>query len=512
MTAITAGAPSTDAQHWNQVNWKIVAAYVYRMQMRIAKSIREGRWGKAKALQHLLARSFYGRLWAVKRVTGNKGSRTPGVDGMTWNSPGQRWRAALNLSTRGYHALPLRRIYIPKKNGKKRPLGIPTLHDRAMQELYALGLRPIAETVADSHSYGFREKRSLHDAIAMTFTSLSHKVSAQWILEADIKACFDRISHDWLLEHIPLPKRMLRQWLKAGYMEASTLYDTEDGTPQGGIVSPILCNMTLDGLEDLVINRGRKKKRWKLNFIRYADDFIVTGVTPEILLNEIKPDLVCFLAERGLVLSEEKTKLSHINDGFDFLGFNVRKYHQKLLIQPADGTTRALLDKAGLLLNSHRGIPFHVLLLKLNRIIRGWAYAYRRVVAKSRMSYVDYRLFQLIRKWLCREHPNKSWTWIATKYRRRDRGRDEFCVGYSTVSGERKLVRLFRAADLPIRYHVKIRSEVTAYNPDFADYFAQRDLIRKLRAVQDRVKLNSTSFQKLAAWDWTLNFQYTGGS
>ena len=268
-------------------------------------------------------------------------------------------------------------------------LTVPTLHDRAMQELFALGrLRPIAETVADKHSYGFREKRSLHDAITMTFMSLSKKVSAQWILEADIKACFDRISHDWLLENIPLPQGILRQWLKAGYMESSTLHDTEEGTPQGGIISPILCNMTLDGLEDLVI-KGRNKKRPKLNIIRYADDFIVTGATPEVLLDEIKPNLEKFLAERGLTLSEEKTKMSHISDGFNFLGFNVRKYNQKLLIQPEDGKAQTLIDKVRIFLNNHRGIPFHVLLLKLNSIIRGWAHAYRRVVAKSRMDYVD---------------------------------------------------------------------------------------------------------------------------
>ena len=171
MTATKAGASSTYAKHWKQVDWKKVQADVYRMQMRIAKSIREGRWGKAKALQHLLSRSFYGRLWAVKRMTSNKGSRTPGIDGVTWNSPGKRWQAALNLNVSGYRAQPLRRVYIPKKNSKKRPLGIPTLHDRAMQELFALGLKPIAETVADKHSYGFREKRSLHEAIKMTFLS-----------------------------------------------------------------------------------------------------------------------------------------------------------------------------------------------------------------------------------------------------------------------------------------------------------------------------------------------------
>lgn len=498
MTAYSAGALSTSAQNWNQVNWKTVEAFVRRMQMRIAKSIRQGRWGKAKALQRLLSRSFYGKLWAVKRITANKGSRTPGLDRVTWKSPGQRWKAACQLNASGYRAQPLRRIYIPKKNGKKRPLGIPTLTDRAMQELFALGLRPIAETIADQHAYGFREKRSLHDAIKMTFLALSTKASAQWILEADIKACFDRISHDWLLAHIPLPKVVLRQWLKAGYMESSTLHDTEAGTPQGGIISPILCNMALDGLEDLII-KGRNKKRQKLNIIRYADDFIVTGATPEILQNEITPDLERFLAERGLELSKEKTRLSHISNGFNFLGFNVRKYQGKLLIQPEDGKTRDLLEKVKAFLNRHHGIPFSVMLIKLNRIIRGWAYAYRRAVAKARMDYVDNRIYFLVRKWLSREHRSKTWSWIARRYRRRIKGRIEFCTHYTPVKGKTRQIRLFQAADLPIRYHIKIQAKATPYDPAYAEYFAEREKKRKLSALRDRMHLNRSSWEKLAA-------------
>jgi RNA-directed DNA polymerase len=498
MTAIQAGAPSTYAKNWNQVNWKKVRAIVYRMQTRIAKSIREGRWGKAKVLLQILARSFCGKLLAVKRITSNKGSRTPGLDGVTWNSPSKRWEAALNLSVCGYYSQPLRRIYIPKKNGKKRPLGIPTLNDRAMQELFALGLRPIAETTGDKHSYGFREKRSLHDASKMAFITLSSKVSAQWILEADIEACFDRINHDWLLENIPLPKRILRQWLKAGYMESSTLYDTDAGTPQGGIISPILCNMTLDGLEDLV-KKGRNKKLRKLNIIRYADDFIITGATPEILLNEIKPDLECFLAERGLTLSAEKTKLSHIDNGFNFLGFNIRKYKSKLLIKPADGKARSVLTNAREFLDRHRGIAFHIVLLKLNRIVRGWAHAYRRVVAKDRMSYVDDRLYFLIRKWLCREHRSKTWAWIAKRYRKYLKGRIEFCATYTNAKGEPKAVSLFQAADLPIRYHIKIRSDANPYDSSDREYFESREKKRKLMAFADRMFLNRTSLEKLAA-------------
>jgi len=499
MTAGQAGAPSTDASNWEQVNWFRVKAFVFRTQVRRLavrfESIREERWGKAKALQHLLSRSFYGRLWAVKRITANKGSRTAGIDRVTWNSASQRWRAVLNLNVRGYKASPLRRIYIPKSNGKRRPLGIPTLHDRAMQELFALGLRPIAETTGDSHSYGFREKRSLHDAIRMTFLSLSTKVAAKWILEADIRACFDCISHDWLLVNIPLPNRILRQWLKCGYMESSTLYPTDGGTPQGGIISPILCNMALDGLQDLVI-KGRNKKRRKLNVIRYADDFIITGATPEILLDEIKPALVGFLAARGLSLSVEKTKLSHINDGFNFLGFNVRKYHHKLLIKPQDGKAGELLFKVKALLTSHRGIPFHVLLIKLNRLVRGWAFAFRRVVSKERFGFIDYRLFYLVRNWIRREHPSKSQGWITRRYRRHDLGRWDFYAVYFTA-GVRRFVRLFRASYLPIRYHVKIRSAANPYDASFGEYFANRELKRKLTAMSDRILLNTDSFHRL---------------
>ncbi len=498
MIAVNASAPSTKAQNWNRINWKKVEAFVNQLQRRIAKSIQDGRWGKARALQHLLSRSFCAKLWAVKTVLSNKGSRTPGIDGVTWKSVGRRWQAALDLRQRGYRALPLRRIYIPKKNGRKRPLGIPTLHDRAMQALFALGLKPIAETVADKHSYGFREKRSLHDAIKMVFHSLSSKVSAQWILEADIKACFDKISHDWLLKNIPLPKGMLQQWLKAGYMESGTYFDTDEGTPQGGIISPILCNMTLDGLEELVI-KGRNKKRRKLNVVRYADDFIITGASPEILQDEIKPDVERFLRERGLMLSAEKTKLSHIDNGFNFLGVNVRKYQQKLLIQPEDEKSQTLLNKVRAFLSKHRGIAFNVMLLKLNRIVRGWAYAYRRVVAKKRMCYVDDQLYFLVRAWLKREHRSKTWAWIANRYRKRPFGRVEFCASYFSAKGEPKMVRLFQAADLPIRYHVKIRAEANPYDPAYDSYFADREWKRLHYSMMDRIKLNSTSLQKCVA-------------
>ncbi len=499
MAALVAGAPSSLGQQWKQIKWSEIRAQVYRLQMRIARAVREKRWNKVKALQYLLSRSFNAKLLAVKLVVSNKGSRTPGIDGIKWKTSRQRWLAALALKSHGYRAQPLLRIMIPKKNGQKRPLGIPTLHDRAMQALYALGLKPIAETLGDSHSYGFRECRSVHDAIKQCFISLATKVAAPWIFEADIKACFDRISHDWLLENIPLPKAILRQWLKSGYMSSDVLYETKSGTPQGGIISPILCNMTLDGLEELVI-KGRNKKVRKLNIIRYADDFIITGASPDILLKEIKPDVERFLEERGLMLSPEKTKLSHIDDGFTFLGFDFRKFKQKLIITPERSKASELRRKVKALLNKHHGVSFHVMLLKLNSVLRGWCYAHRHVVAKELMGGLDNDIYKLVCNWLRKEHRRHTWAWISKRYRRRFIGRWDFGKVYVTAKGVVKTVRLFRLVDLPIRYHRKIQSKATPYDPEFREYFSERKKWQKMMARKDRAFLEASSFDKLAVW------------
>jgi len=229
------GAPSVSGNNWKTINWQKVRREVRRLQIRIAKAVREGRYGRVKALQWLLTRSFSGKALAVKRVVSNRGRKTPGVDKTIWCTPKQKMSAVQNLKRHGYKSLPLRRIYIPKKNGKMRPLGIPTMRDRAMQALYALALLPVAETTGDPNSYGFRPYRSCADAIQQCFNSLAKRYSPQWILEGDIKACFDEISHEWLLKHIPMDTFMLQKWLKAGYFEGDTLYPTKAGTPQGGL-------------------------------------------------------------------------------------------------------------------------------------------------------------------------------------------------------------------------------------------------------------------------------------
>lgn len=231
----TSCAASHDQAKWHEIDWNKASREVRRMQARIVEATKARRWGKVKALQHLLTHSFYAKALAVKRVTENQGKKTPGIDGVLWDTPQAKAEAISTLKQHGYHPKPLRRVQIPKKNGKMRPLGIPTMRDRAMQALYLLALEPVAETTADTVSYGFRPKRSCADAIQQCFVGLSRSSSAHWVLEGDIKACFDGISHKWLETNVIMDKTILHKWLKAGYVEKGRLFPTDTGTPQGGL-------------------------------------------------------------------------------------------------------------------------------------------------------------------------------------------------------------------------------------------------------------------------------------
>ena len=340
---------------WKNIDWHKAEREVNRLQIRIVKATQQKDYNAVKRLQYLLTHSFYAKALAVKRVVTNDGRKTPGVDGVLWNTPAKKMKAVLSLTDKGYRARPLRRVYIEKKDKKKkRPLGIPTMYDRAMQALYALALEPVAETTADGKSFGFRKGRCAQEACEYLFNALSRKhISPKWVLEGDIKGCFDHISHDWLLANIPMDKNILKQFLKAGFIYQRELFPTEEGTPQGGIISPILANMTLDGIEKKLVDRfhtnalgkvdSRFKNAHKVNFVRYADDFVVTAATPELAL-EAKELIREFLAERGLELSDEKTVVTNIDDGFDFLGWNFRKYNEKLIIKPSQKAVKAIVS------------------------------------------------------------------------------------------------------------------------------------------------------------------------
>jgi len=346
------------SQKWDLTDWKKVEQQVNRLQVRIAKASINKKQNEVKRLQYLLTHSFYTKLLAVKKVTTNKGKNTSGIDGEQWSTPASKMKAVLRLTDKGYKAKPLKRVYIEKKGKKeKRPLGIPTMYDRAMQALYALALDTVSESMADNKSFGFRKGRSCHDACEYIFTALSRKISPRWILEGDIKGCFDNISHDWLIENIPMDKSVLKQFLKAGFIFKHELFPTEEGTPQGGVISPIFANMALDGMQlalDKEFNTNKKGKvapykrpGFKVNLIRYADDFIITAIDEEVA-QRAKKVIKEFLVDRGLELSESKTKISLIDDGFDFLGWNFRKYKGKLIVKPSkksiDSFVRSLSD------------------------------------------------------------------------------------------------------------------------------------------------------------------------
>jgi len=481
--AFATGAPSTCMETWTGIDWTLVYQHVHRLQMRIAKAVEQERWHKVAALSRILTRSFYAKLWAVRRVVTNKGKNTAGVDRIIWKTPQQKVNAVKALRQRGYRPLPLRRIYIPKSNGKQRPLGIPSMKDRAMQALYALALTPIAESLADTNSYGFREKRSVADAIAQCFICLAKKASPQWILEADIKVCFDEIDHGWLIQNIHMDKRILRQWLKSGYLEQGEFRQTDKGTPQGGIISPVIANMTLDRLEttiqSVVARRGAG-----VNVIRYADDFIITGATPVILMEEVKPLVETFLASRGLRLSEEKTHLRSIEEGFDFLGFNVRKYNQKLLIKPSRGKVASFMERIRDYIKSNVSVQADHFLRGLNSRLRGFANFYRHVVSKVTFSEIDQQVYQLLRNWMRRRHRNKTLAWCKRKYIKRWGMRWQFTV--STIGkGVTQPIRLFKVADLPIIRHIKVRGNAHPYDPFHAEYFEQRRNRLWLRRKRD---------------------------
>jgi len=497
MTAMAqpiSGASSAITLTWKTIDWNHFSTQVKRLQMRIAKAVREKRYGKARALQWLLTHSFSAKLLAVKRVAQSSGAKTPGIDGVVWKTPNQKMQAAHSLQRRGHQPQPLRRIYIPKKQkGQLRPLSIPCLIDRGMQALHLLALEPIMETEADKNAYGFRPKRSCADAIEQCFNALAKKASAAFILEGDIRACFDRLSGKWLEDNILTDKVIFAKWLTAGYMEENALHPTLDGVPQGGIISPALLVLALKGLEETL--RSVTSQRDKVHVISYADDFVITGTTKAVLENKVMPVVAAFLKERGLELSIEKTKITHIDEGFDFLGFNVRKYKGKLLIKPSKGNTKVFLNKTRALIKSHATATTEDLIRHLNRKIRGWANYYRHVVSKVTFRYVDDRIFLALRQWINKRHPEKNIRWKNDKYfRSQDMRRWIFSVKVKSRRGKYCFLDLFKATQLPIRRHIKIRAEANnPYDPQYAEYFSKRAYLKEKLRIQDRELLKSQS-------------------
>ncbi len=475
-----ASASSGGGANWHDLDWAKVQQSVRRTQLKIAQATREGNWRRVKRLQRMLTRSFYGRCLAVRRVTENRGRKTPGVDGETWGTPQAKFHAVKRLSKqRGYRPKPLRRVWIPKPGKQeKRPLGIPTMFDRAMQALYLQALEPAIESTSDPKSYGFRPDRSTADAMVELFHLLSPTVASTWILEGDIKGFFDNINHEWLCRNVPMDTKVLRKWLRAGVIDRRQLMATEAGTPQGGIISPCLANATLSGLETqlkrhLAKKLGIKKaEKTKVQCIRYADDFVILAASKELLEEEIKPWVEQFLSARGVELSREKTHITHIHQGFDFLGWNFRKYvpksprrKAKLLIKPSKKNASAFYRKVREIIKSSGAMTQEALIGQLNPVLKGWAQYHSPVVAKQTFSKLDHLIFWRIWRWVKRRHPRKSVDWIRNKYFRSINGQKwVFAYPYKNGKGERQHRQLYQLAKTAIVRHKRLPGDYTPYD------------------------------------------------
>lgn len=448
---------------WHSIEWSVVSVRVRRLQARIAKAAKECDWRKVRQLQRLITKSTSAKALAIKRVAANRGHKTPGVDGQLWSTPEAKWAALRTLDSTGYKAKPLRRIHIPKANGGKRPLGIPTMRDRAMQALYLLALEPVSETTADLNSYGFRPHRSTQDAMMQCCNALARQHSPQWVLEGDIRGCFDNISHEWLLKNVPLDRNVMKQWLKAGYVDMRKLFPTEAGTPQGGIISPVLSNMALDGVEGML--KEHFPRRCKVNFVRYADDFIVTATKAEEL-ETAKSLIRQFLKDRGLELSDQKTRLTHISEGFDFLGWTFRKFNSKWSMTPSKASQKRIYAKVRDIVRKHRASSQGVLIAALIPVLRGWGYYHKHVASSRIFSKLDHKIWQLLWRWAKRRHPSKGRRWIKNRYWSKIRGRD-----WVFNDGQ---FQLFLLSRIRLTRHLKIRAEANPYDPESEEYFEGR--------------------------------------
>ena len=486
---------------WNTINWKQLERRVYKIQKRIYQASARGDVKVVRGLQKVLMKSWSAKALATRRVTqDNQGKKTAGVDGVKSLSPNERLELVEELKL-GSKPKPTRRVWIDKPGrDEKRPLGIPTMYDRALQALVKLALEPEWEAKFEPNSYGFRPGRSCHDAVEAIFSVIKQK--PKFVLDADIAKCFDKINHQALLKKLntyPELRRQIRAWLKAGVVDNRVLFPTEEGTPQGGVISPLLANIALHGMEEILkeyVSKlpGKGSKRDKvttISIIRYADDFVILHENLTVI-EQCREILVKWLNEMGLELKPSKTRLAHTlyehqseKPGFDFLGFNVRqrsvsKYNSglnthkeilgfKTIITPSKKSVKNHYEKISSTIKGNLPTPQLGLINKLNPIIKGWCNYYSSVVSKEIFSNISKQVYQRLYRWAKRRHPNKSGKWIANKYWHTIGGNNwEFAVKMDD-----KFIKLHRHPETPIVRHIKVKGNASPFNGDWV-YWSSR--------------------------------------
>ncbi len=487
------GAPAP-LQDWATIDWQLVKKRVKNLRQRIYRATQNRQWNRVRSLTKLMLRSYSNLLLSVRRVTQeNQGKRTAGIDGQRALTAQDRVGLVKQMQDyTPWRIRPVKRIYIPRAEGKSpRPLGIPTLSDRVAQAIVKNALEPSWEARFEANSYGFRPGRSCQDALAQSHMRLQ-KGRDTWLLKADIQGAFDHVSHEAILTALGnTPGReLVKQWLKAGYVEAEMFHETLSGTPQGGIISPLLLNIALTGLE-AVVAAPQKVKTYtytrphgsrqvshktspRYGFIRYADDLLVTAGTQEDI-EAIVPRIEHWLAERGLRLSQEKTTITQVKEGVNFLGFHIRQFKGSCYTLPQKEKVHAFLAEKRAWLRANGSATPEAVIQTLNPQLRGWGNYYRHGASKRTFKYVDHHVWKMLWRWARKRHPKKGAAWIAQKYFLVSTApRWAFRTLVKTRQGGKKPLTLVRLADIPITRHIKVAGTASPDDPALAQYWAKR--------------------------------------